>query len=1534
MPSSEFGPLRYGSDFHDGPSEPDERRSPTVVVPVFNGWPAVEACIESLLDTTPAEVPIRIIDDASTDPRLLHWFDMLAERSVERLGLVRNPRNKGYLRSVNEALETIEGDVVVANSDTRFSPHWLSALAAAASDRDVGIANPISDNATILSAPELGGASAKTLTELRETFRSKWYELPTAVGFCMYIKRETIERVGTFDPLFDPGYGEECDYSLRVRQAGLKIAAVPSSIVFHQGSQSFGERAAELRDRHEHLLSLRWPSYHSEALQFSRWNPIRAIREFILGCESRAPTRVLHVLHELDYLGGVELFTKELLSRFSAETEHVVLCPGRVEDPWADFAETRIAPNVRAIRFDTRRTSHSNVAMNIPAGVEHPEIDRMFHRIVSSGRFNCVHFHTLVRLGTLSWPMICRALEVPYILFMHEFFHLCHDYNMIFAQGDGRPCGKVICHEEDSDCLGCMGSRFQRLAEPLPRWIRRRRESWQEVLEGAEQVFSNGQLVTRSVTDAYGSALAPTIREFEPFFYRRKPPIAPLALSENEPLRVAYLGAFSPRKGGGVFLSAAEMLRAGPFRFKIIGHAHDAMRGALEKTDIQWTGAYLPSQLDDLLCDVDLVVQASIWDETYSITLSEAWERGRPVVAPANGAYLHRISHGENGWLYPPGDARALASLLEFLGGARGRDELERVARELRNTRRRDNPIAAELEQLYGRHPRRCRAAALAPRGYGPDALVAPGDARQATRKWLDTPMCLEAADDWADPGAAAILAGRVDDASLGRLEGSLKDHAPRARRIDASELESLPSDTVTLLLQKDTVLTASAGNWLAAWRASGKPFGTCNYLLHARDGEPHSPIFRGAGDRTFTSRQPRRWAGLVGEAGKIRSLLAQASIESLVTARLDELLRPQDVAHLDVCGLSMLDRRWATLWKADLADAGERSHQAGSAAGPVARVGVVVQGGGGPAMRRLLSDLSGQEGVDMAGVAVLLPDGAALRGHARRPENVLTGSWNPLDPAESINRAVRALPHVVDFIAFVADNVQLHDRRLLQSMVGDMMRYGISAISPFVPSDRRGEDFAARRAGCGKHGLAAHGPQASTPFDVPGVPPPADFLDDDIFVVHRSAWRDVGGIPQAGQHFYRAVMLSERLRAAGFSISRCTKFVGKAPLPSTALMADPARHSPEREDVLQALARSRAPSVWSRAASMEPPYGLEYRKHAFKGGGRAPRVLAYAHDVWASGFYRVRAPVAALAASNRASCHFLPEQRERHLPNVVEIVQSGASALLLHSFLHDHQLERLGDYHRFLDIPVIFSLDDWLLELPGYNPFSRTNYPDMAQRVRYALGHCDRLIVPTRKLAEYYAPYVSDIRVVPNHIPRTLLGPVREPRSGRLRVGWSGAPQHAGDLDWLAPVVRATRDDYQWVFFGQKPADLSADECEFHSAVSLRDYFEKLGRLDLDLAIAPLSDNAFNRGKSHLKLLEYASLGLPVVCTDCDAYREAPARKLDNAPDLWIDELTRLAGQPEARGELAGSLRQWVEQRHVLEDHLDDWGRALFLQS
>ena len=44
--------------------------SPVVAVPIYNAYDELVLCLDSLLATTPAGVPLLLVDDASTDQRL------------------------------------------------------------------------------------------------------------------------------------------------------------------------------------------------------------------------------------------------------------------------------------------------------------------------------------------------------------------------------------------------------------------------------------------------------------------------------------------------------------------------------------------------------------------------------------------------------------------------------------------------------------------------------------------------------------------------------------------------------------------------------------------------------------------------------------------------------------------------------------------------------------------------------------------------------------------------------------------------------------------------------------------------------------------------------------------------------------------------------------------------------------------------------------------------------------------------------------------------------------------------------------------------------------------------------------------------------------------------------------------------------------------------------------------------------------------------------------------------------------------------
>jgi glycosyltransferase involved in cell wall biosynthesis len=101
------------------------------------------------------------------------------------------------------------------------------------------------------------------------------------------------------------------------------------------------------------------------------------------------------------------------------------------------------------------------------------------------------------------------------------------------------------------------------------------------------------------------------------------------------------------------------------------------------------------------------------------------------------------------------------------------------------------------------------------------------------------------------------------------------------------------------------------------------------------------------------------------------------------------------------------------------------------------------------------------------------------------------------------------------------------------------------------------------------------------------------------------------------------------------------------------------------------------------------------------------------------------------------------------------------------------------------------------------------------------------------------------------------------------------------------------------------------------------------------DIGIAPLLDTNFNSSKSGIKFMDYAALGLAVVCSDVGPYREVVRNGetgllVRNDEIAWYDALNRLVVDHQYRTQLAGNAREELIGRHTLScafrDQPENW--------
>ncbi len=198
-----------------------------------------------------------------------------------------------------------------------------------------------------------------------------------------------------------------------------------------------------------------------------------------------------------------------------------------------------------------------------------------------------------------------------------------------------------------------------------------------------------------------------------------------------EPL-VVYLGRLSEAKGLRVLQRAWERFAAdrpgSGLRLALAGAGPldgELRQWAAARPDVSFLGLLDRPACAALVGRCRAVVVPSEWPEPFGLVVIEAMAAGVPALATDHGAFPELVTHGVDGFLYPPGSAPSLAGLLAEVAGASEARLAEMGRAALRTYRARFTPAGnvAALEAAYRfavDHPRWLDRAPGAGTGGGP----------------------------------------------------------------------------------------------------------------------------------------------------------------------------------------------------------------------------------------------------------------------------------------------------------------------------------------------------------------------------------------------------------------------------------------------------------------------------------------------------------------------------------------------------------------------------------------------------------------------------------------------------------------------------------------------------------------------------------------------------------------------------------------------------------------------------------------------
>ena len=606
-----------------------------VIIPVYRGLDETIECIISAANSLPTWANLVVINDCSPEKALTDW---LVNNALKyNFELYHNANNLGFVATVNYAMSLhLERDVLLLNSDVEVAnSDWLHRIRENAYSRNnIGSVTPFSNNATICSFPNFcqdnelfQGLSVDEIDAHFKKLKLAHYdvEIPTGVGFCMYLRRDCLNDVGLFDvDTFGKGYGEENDWCQRAIKQGWVNTHALNVFAYHKGGVSFASEQDHRKEKALELLLVKHPQYTRDVMRFIADDPAKYARVLaLISIIADSGKKVAAVVSHARG-GGVQQHIEELANYYAESLVILLLRP--IDEQRVELSFWSGTQFVDVLQFDVELQWLSLLEILKSAGV---------------GR---VHYHHFIGVHS-RLLQLHTSLSCSYDISIHDFYLI--NGNPSLTNKDGKFCDDManldaLCAEQYP--IPMSGTEWRNHYQPLLQHAERVIFPSHDTYDIFSQFYAltNNVIVTWHLDSESYCFKDNELKESELKESELKENAESL---NNSPLKVLCLGALGLEKGGQVLEDVAQALSGEKITFTLLGYAFKKLKG------VETYGAYDNADIDSLIHEIqpDIIWFPAQWPETYCYTLSAALRYPAPIIAPNIGAFPERLAACQRG---------------------------------------------------------------------------------------------------------------------------------------------------------------------------------------------------------------------------------------------------------------------------------------------------------------------------------------------------------------------------------------------------------------------------------------------------------------------------------------------------------------------------------------------------------------------------------------------------------------------------------------------------------------------------------------------------------------------------------------------------------------------------------------------------------------------------------------------------------------------------------------------------------------------
>jgi len=273
---------------------------------------------------------------------------------------------------------------------------------------------------------------------------------------------------------------------------------------------------------------------------------------------------------------------------------------------------------------------------------------------------NIAHIHNIYHQISPSILQILKKRNIPVVMTLHDYKIFCPNYRF-FSKGK-------ICEK-------CKGKRYYNCILNMCL-----KESWGASLSAALGAYYHDFLKLYRDVDLfiapsefmYRKAIEYGMDKEKVLFLPHSIDLSQFMPKENKGKYILYVGKLSWEKGIKTFVESLKFVPS--IQARIIGDGpqlNEMKKLASEYglANVDFLGKQAKEDLARIMSEALFVVVPSEWNEPSGLVIYEAFASGKPVIASRVGGIPELVENEVNGLLFQPGNARELASKIEYLAG-------------------------------------------------------------------------------------------------------------------------------------------------------------------------------------------------------------------------------------------------------------------------------------------------------------------------------------------------------------------------------------------------------------------------------------------------------------------------------------------------------------------------------------------------------------------------------------------------------------------------------------------------------------------------------------------------------------------------------------------------------------------------------------------------------------------------------------------------------------------------------------------------